>query len=62
MPDALIEFTEEPLVSRRQDHDVAAGPNQTCRLFDLTPVVLNVLENVQVQHAIERRPVRERAQ
>ena len=61
MADAPIEFAEEPLVSRRQYHDVPTRPNPACRLVDLTPVVLNVLENVQVKHAIEGRPVRERA-
>jgi len=62
MPDALIEFTEEPLMSRRQHHDVPTGPNQTRSLLDLTPVVLNMFENIQVQHAIEKGPVRERVQ
>jgi hypothetical protein len=46
MSDAFVEFTEKPLVSRRQDDDMPTRPNPSSRSFDLMPVVLNVFENV----------------
>jgi hypothetical protein len=54
MSNALIERAEQPLMGRRQYYNVAILPDEPCRGLDLSTIIVDVLQNIHVQNAIER--------
>jgi hypothetical protein len=53
VPNALVEFAEQPMMGGRQNDNIAPVPDKLCRGFDLITIVMNVLKNIHVQNAIE---------
>ncbi len=56
--DAFVKFTEEPMMSWRQDDDMTAATNEPCGGIDLRAIVLDMFQDIDIQYAIERWTIR----
>src|SRR4030095_12648244 len=55
---ALVKFTEKPMMSWRQDTDNPATPNGPYGGIDLRAIVFDMFQNIDIQYGIERWTIR----